>query len=475
MFWEFDHRADLCQRVYDASTDSELTGQDFFDLVVRWEDFLQSDRRQLVALLCDNSVTSIAVYLAALRSGQTIMLSNATTDPTLQRRLCDIYQPEIVISVGEPSMISKGYRVTSAPSAGVTVACADAPAGDPIAPETAVLLSTSGTTGSPKLIRLSYQNLQSNAEAIVHYLEITAGDTAITTLPLSYSYGLSVVNSHLLAGANLVCTNASIMTREFWAQFSARQCTSFAGVPFSYNMLERLRFEQMSLPSLRTMTQAGGRLAPDKVRLFADMAKRKDRRFFVMYGQSEATARISYVPWERLTDKIGSIGVPIPNGHLMLMRNEQAIVEPYCEGELVYAGPNVMLGYAETRASLSKGDESAGVLYTGDLGYRDADGYFYVTGRMKRFIKVFGLRLNLDEAEKMLETTLGYPVACAGRDEGLHVLVEAEDDAVLAETQRQIVSLYKLHHSSIRVRRVDALPVTASGKKDYHAAEYQFD
>lgn len=475
MFWDLDHRADRSRRLYDASTDSELTYQDLFDLVTRWENVLRSERRQLVALFCDNSLASIAAYLAAIRSGQTVILFNAATDPSLRHRLFEIYWPEIIIGVGEPSEIPKGYSVCSGPSASVTVARADEPACQPIAPETAVLLSTSGTTGSPKLIRLSYCNLQSNAEAIVRYLGITQADTAITNLPLSYSYGLSIVNSHLLVGASLVCTNASIMTREFWDQFSRLQCTSFAGVPFTYSMLERLRFEDMSLPSLRTMTQAGGRLAPEKIRLFADIAKRKDLRFFVMYGQTEATARISYVPWERLADKIGSIGLPIPGGHLTLIRNGQEIIEPYREGELVYTGTNVMLGYAETRASLSKGDELNGVLHTGDLGHRDADGYFYITGRMKRFIKVFGLRLNLDEVEKMLETALGYPVACTGRDENLQVLVESDADATCADAQRYVVSLYKLHHSSVRVCRVHALPVTASGKKDYHAVGHQFD
>jgi acyl-coenzyme A synthetase/AMP-(fatty) acid ligase len=351
------------------------------------------------------------------------------------------------------------------------VAIAQQSCNEAIFSDTAVLLSTSGTTGSPKLIRLSYSNLQANAEAITQYLGITSDETPVTSLPLSYSYGLSVVNSHLLAGSNLLCTNASLMTKDFWEQFTKHRCSSFAGVPFSYAMLERLRFEQMTL--LRTITQAGGRLAPEKIRLFADIAKRKDFRFFVMYGQTEATARISYVPSERLCDKIGSIGIPIPGGHLALQQNGQVITAPHQEGELVYTGPNVMLGYAESRASLALGDEQQGTLYTGDLGHRDADGYFYVTGRLKRFVKIFGLRLNLDEVEKMLESALGRPVACVGTDDVLHVTVESPSDHDVQEARTRVTSLYKLHYSAVDVRRIESLPVTTSGKKDYHAIRSQ--
>ena len=134
-----------------------------------------------------------------------------------------------------------------------------------------------------------------------------------------------------------------------------------------------------------------------------------------------------------------------------------------------------MLGYADSRTSLTKGDELHGILHTGDLGHRDSDGYYYITGRLKRFIKVFGLRLNLDEIEKMLETTLGLPVACAGNDESLHVLVESDRERDAFAAQKHVVSLYKLHHSAVHVRLISILPVTASGKKDYNAISREFD
>jgi len=474
MFWEIERHATTSSRVYDVSSGRTLTYDDLLSLTSDWEKILRSTRKRLVALFCDNSTASLAVYLAALRTRQTLMLNNSTTDPSLVQTLCERYQPDLVIHASASALLHDGYTRTASPSPTLSLATAERPCEDTIFPDTAVLLSTSGTTGSPKLIRLSYGNLQANAKSIAQYLDITERETPVTALPLSYSYGLSVVNSHLSAGASLLCTNASMMTKEFWAQFQEHRCTSFAGVPFSYAMLERLRFEQMTLPSLRTITQAGGRLAPEKIQLFADIAKRKDFRFFVMYGQTEATARIAYVPSNRLADKIGSIGIPIPGGHLKLQQHGHTITEPYQEGELVYSGPNVMLGYADSRASLSRGDELQGTLLTGDLGHRDPDGYYYITGRMKRFVKIFGLRLNLDEVEKMLESSLGLPIACVGTDDVLHVLLETHSDTAVLDAQKRVLTLYKLHYSAVDVRRIDHMPVTSSGKKDYHAIGHHF-
>ena len=473
MFWRLEELADHSRGLFDSGDRHFVTYGEILRRVISFQRLLGSGRKKLVALFCDNSVASIVAYLAAIREGHATMLLNASSDPKLKLRLCELYSPEMIVSVGGSLCPADGYDTTIEDR--VAVSRAKNPHGGHISPETALLLSTSGTTGSPKLIRLSHQNLQSNASSIAQYLGITHSETAITSLPLSYSYGLSVLNSHLLAGSNVVCTNASLMAKEFWSDFREQKCTSFAGVPFSYSMLERLRFERMDLPSLRTMTQAGGRLDADNVRYFAQIAKRKGIRFFVMYGQTEATARISYVPWERLEEKTSSIGIPIPGGNLRLVKDGVEVTAPGQTGELVFTGPNVMLGYAESRACLSKGDELGGTLSTGDLGSQDEDGYFYISGRLKRFIKIHGLRLSLDEVEKMLESALGCTTACAGNDDHLLVVVESDIQADATEALNQIVSLYKLHHSSVRVRLVTELPVTASGKKDYQRISIESD
>jgi acyl-CoA synthetase (AMP-forming)/AMP-acid ligase II len=328
-------------------------------------------------------------------------------------------------------------------------------------------LTTSGSTGSPKLVRLAARNLESNARRIAEYLDLGPGERAVQSLPIYYSYGLSVLNSHLVAGGSVVLTPHSFMRPEFWRDADEQQATSFAGVPYMYETLHRLRFEPGRHPSLRTFTQAGGALRRELVAHFHDRAARSGARLVVMYGQTEATARISYVPPGRLSEKIGTIGVPIPGGRLRL--------EPLDGGdgatELVYEGENVMLGYAETPADLALGDVLRGVLRTGDLGTVDADGYFSVVGRLKRFAKLFGRRVSLEDVERELESA--FPVRAIATDAGerLGVSVAADgdvrDDAVVAH----LTKFLAVPPSAILLRRVAELPLTSTGKKDYKAVE----
>ncbi len=415
--------------------------------------------KALVAIIADNRPAAIVAYLGALRAGHAVLLANAATDDGLLRQVLEAYAPEYVAEIAGVRDWP-GYRQMTSPVAGARVfAAARSPEG-PIHPDLAVLLSTSGTTGSPKLVRLSHRNMQANAASIVRYLGIGPDEVAITSLPISYSYGLSVVNSHLLAGASLACTDAGVVEKSFWRVMEGRGCTSLAGVPVTYAMLERLKIERMNLPTLRTLTQAGGALDLERVRRFAQVARATGRRFFVMYGQTEATARIAYVPWDRLPDKIGSVGIAIPGGAVSIEG-----------GEIVYAGPNVMMGYAASRADLARGDEMGGRLHTGDLGRIDAEGFVTVTGRLKRFLKMFGLRLNLDEVERMLEASLAVSVACVGRDDALRIVVETSDPAVARAAAERVSRLYGLHHAAIHAEVTAALPVTDSGKKDYKSLE----
>jgi long-chain acyl-CoA synthetase len=280
----------------------------------------------------------------------------------------------------------------------------------------------------------------------------------VTTLPPSYSYGLSVINSHLQAGGCLVLNEHSVLSREFWATVQRHGATSLAGVPATYQMLLRSGFERMSLPSLRTLTQAGGALGDRATAARCRQVAKRGWRFFVMYGQTEATARISYVPPQRLAEKIGSIGVAIPRGGLS--------VDP-ANGELIYRGPNVMMGYASGPDDLALGDELGGVLRTGDLGRCDDDGFFHVTGRLKRFIKLAGLRVGLDEVERGLHGATGLPVSASGRDDKLVVWLECEGGAQEAQASAWVRESYGLHRSLFRVSCVPQLPLLPNGKKDY--------
>jgi acyl-CoA synthetase (AMP-forming)/AMP-acid ligase II len=431
---------------------------------------IKSDTKKLVFSFCDNSVQSIIIYLSVLKSGNAIFLVNSKLDNELKKSLISVYKPEIIFSADEISEIPVepgAYEKVWSGDEYCFYLSKNHVLRTPINTNLAVLLSTSGTTGSPKLVRLTYENIQANAESIAQYLKITNGEKPITSLPMNYSFGLSVINSHLLKGAKIVCSNKSMIIREFWNTFNKYECTSIAGVPYNYQMLQRLKFDKMDLPSLKTMTQAGGRLSEEIIKYYYNICTEKGIRFFVMYGQTEATARISYVPFERLGDKIGSIGIPIPRGEIKIFSDGIEVKDHLVQGELVYSGKNVMMGYAQSREDLSKGDELNGVLHTGDLAYKDPEGFCYITGRLKRFIKLFGLRVNLDEVEKMIENQFGMAAAAYGGDDSLKVLLQSAGTDNLDTVKRKIIDTYKIHHTVLSVKSIDAMPVTSSGKKDY--------
>jgi acyl-coenzyme A synthetase/AMP-(fatty) acid ligase len=251
-------------------------------------------------------------------------------------------------------------------------------------------------------------------------------------------------------------TTSSFMQREYWDFICRERPTSLAGVPYHYEVMLRMRMLEKDFPGLQTFTQAGGRLDPDRVEEMAKLCERHDWRFFVMYGQTEATARISYVPPGRLAEKIGSIGIAIPGGELRLDLQT---------GELIYSGPNVMLGYAESRADLARGDDLHGELRTGDLAKRDEDGYYYIVGRQKRFLKIYGRRFGLDEMESVIGRHVNCSVACFGTDD--HVLIAVDGKAPDQTITQVIKDVLKIHPNAFRIMRVVPLPRLANGKVDY--------
>lgn len=413
--------------------------------------------RELGFIHCTNSPEWLVAYLAALNANHVPLLLPDDTADALAAPLLDIYGPRW-------SWRNRRADEARADSTRVTADALEAfescarPRRPQLAAALGCLLSTSGSTGSPKLVRLSYDALDANARSIATYLNIGPEDRALTTLPTSYSYGLSVVNSHLAGGGTLVCRTVSPLTRDFLETVNREKVTSLAGVPSWYQMLLRAGFDKAETPSVRTMTQAGGRLDDRLKKAVLEMAQRKGIRFFVMYGQTEATARISYVPPEALPDHLDSIGIPIPGGRITL--------DP-TTSEIIYHGTNVMMGYAERAEDLMKPDECHAQLRTGDIGAVDPSGFFRVTGRIKRFIKLSGNRVSLDELETALARLLPTTVAVTGRDERLGVFIENMDPALADEVRAFLTSAYGLHHSLFRIEQVADLPLLPTGKKDY--------
>lgn len=400
--------------------------------------------RKLVLLEVDNSIASVVAFVGALGGGHVSILAGASSDGG-NARIVREFAPNVLFADGQ---------LRSNP---------DAPTYD-LHPDLSLLLPTSGSTGSPKLVRLSRANLASNAAAIVEYLEIAPTDRAITSLPIHYSYGMSVLTSHLHAGARVILTDLSVTHPEFWELFDREGATSLAGVPYSYELFERTGLRDNPPATLKAMTQAGGRLPPELVKAYAAFGAARGVRFYTMYGQTEASPRMAYLPPARALENSDCIGLPIPGGEFRLIDDDGAPIEAAeTAGELVYTGPNVMMGYAFTPADLAKGPEHS-ELRTGDLAMRTKAGLYRIVGRASRFVKIAGLRIGLDDLESMLAET-GRKIVAAGNDRRIGVAVLGGADT--AEVRDFIAARCGLPVASIVAFSIEEVPRLSSGKTDY--------
>lgn len=422
--------------------------------------------RDLCFCLCENSPASVVGYVGLMRASVVPLLIDRKITTELLAALMDLYRPRYLYVPKEMESSFTSYHERIAVLSYVLLESDEARHTE-LFEDLALLLTTSGSTGSPKLVRQSYRNIDSNTKAIIEYLGITADERAITTLPMNYTYGLSIINSHLQAHATILLTDKSMNMRPFWDFFKEHEATSFGGVPFTYQMLKRVRFFRMDLPSLRYMTQAGGKLSPELHLEFAQWAAEHDKRFVVMYGQTEATARMGYLPADKSIEKAGSMGVPIPGGTFTLIDVDgKAITEPEVTGELVYEGDNVTLGYAQGPADLALGDERHGRLETGDMAKRDVDGYYYIVGRKKRFLKIFGNRVNLDEIDRLLSTAF-EDMQCASTGVDDRMITFVTDEARVGEVRRWLSATTHLSQSAFDVRYIEAIPQNEAGKVLY--------
>ncbi|MFC9252979.1 AMP-binding protein [Amycolatopsis thailandensis] len=416
---------------------------------------------------------SVLNYLGAFEAGRAIALIDPALDADVLAGLIERFRPAAVLSAPD-APAPEGYGVSD----GHWVR--ESADGVEPHPHLAILLPTSGSTGNPKLVRLSRGAVFANADAIAQVLGIDRDEVAPTSLPLHYSYGLSVLNSHLVRGATVVIEPSGVLGRGFWDAVNEHKVTSLAGVPYHYEMLRRLKFDPAKYPTLRTLTQAGGKLRDDLVAQFNDKIREVGGRMFVMYGQTEAAPRMTTVPADRLAEKLGSAGPALPGGSFAVRREDGSETKhPKIVGEVVYRGPNVMMGYAEDEAGLAEGDEYGGVLATGDLGYLDEDGFLYITGRLKRIGKVFGNRVSLDDLEHAVRSaSVGIDVVAAV-PAGDKVVLFAElpegdgAKAICKDAAKALSERLHLHTSGFDVRPIDTVPLLASGKIDYRSLEAQ--
>ena len=419
--------------------------------------------RELVFCLCDNKVGSLAGFLSLYDNKDVCLLLSSHIDRGLLDTLYTTYHPSYMWM---PVELVDEFKYESVYTNMGFALCKTGNVAPQMHADLSMLMTTSGTTGSPKLVRHKYGNIESNAKNVAEVFGWTPDDRGIIDLPMQYTMGLNVITSHLYAGATVLLVAASLVSPLYWKFIKEQKGTNFTGVPYSYEILSKLRFQRMDLPFLHTMAEGGGKLSDAQFETFAKFAEEKGKRFFATFGTTETSARLAYLPPKDATTHIGSIGTAIPEGKLSLVdENGNEINTPDTEGELRYDGPNVTMGYGTCVEDLLKGDEFCGTYYTGDIAKMDVDGYFYILGRKKRFLKLFGLRVSLDQSEKIIKEAFNIECACTGDDNQMRIYITEES---LKEDVKKLISEKTgLMMKSFEVNVINEIPRFESGKINY--------
>jgi acyl-coenzyme A synthetase/AMP-(fatty) acid ligase len=452
-------------RLVDAANGATLSGASLEAAVAALKANIEAMPGGMVVVLMRNTLPSVLHYLAAWESRRPICLLGADVRPTALTALVTQYRPVGVLGLDGYTAAARppaGFELDDDPLLGMLWRTTDR-SHVAVHPDLALLMTTSGSTGSTKLVRLSRSGVLANVKAICSALEISGDHVAITSLPMNYSYGLSVLNTHLAAGATVVISRPEPLSARFWDTIDRFKVTSLAGVPYIYETLARLSWTASRHPTLEILTQAGGKLSTRLIEFYHEMMSARSGRFYVMWGQTEASPRISVLHPRDLPFRLGSVGKVLRCGSLSVLVEHGETDEPGTVGELVLRGSNVMMGYATSADDLIRGDDCGGVLRTGDVGQIDADGFVWLSGRRDRTIKLAGERVNLDDIEDILSDF--QPLAVA--DVQCQIVVFIERGEALGAVQELLESRVRIHRSSLAVRVVDQLPRLANGKPDY--------
>lgn len=421
--------------------------------------------RSLVFLQCQNNFEAIVGYLGSIKSNCVVSLIDENIDINSFTKLINDYYPDYIFfdkknikSLSDFSTIYTfgSYSLLKTKNQKKKI----------LNDHLSLLISTSGSTGSSKLVRQSLSNINNNTDSIVNYLKILETDITITTLPMSYVYGLSIINTHLSQGATVVMNTESVIRKEFWNNLQKNKVTNFGGVPYIYSILEKIDFKSFDLQNLKYTTQAGGKINKHTVKNIIKKFSPINAKLYLMYGAAEATARMSYLPWENI-DKVESIGKPIPGGEFVLKDlNNKTIQDANIHGNLIFKGKNVCMGYANSYEDLSKEDENKGILETGDIAYKDKDNFYYLVGRKDRYIKIYGMRINLQELEDIV-SNLGFENICMQNKENtIEVFIKGKFD--LKKLKNNLVNKTKIHPSVFVIESVEEFSLNKNLKFSYN-------
>ena len=429
-----------------------------------------AEPRALVFQLCRNTAGSLIGFLGLIQNQAVPVTLSAKIDAELLQSLMDTYRPAYIWAPAEQAA-ALGFEAVYSLFDYVLLKTGNAVY--PVHEKLELCMTTSGSTGSPKLVRYKKGNLEANAKNVAAAFGWTKHERAICDLGMQYTMGLNVINTHLYAGAVVLLTTHNIMSGDFWKYIKEERGTNFTGVPFSYDLFYRLHFDRMDLPDLKTLSQGGGKLTDDRFHQLAEYAEKNGKRFIASFGTTETSARMACLPAELAMSKTGSIGRAIPEGELFLTDDQgNRLTEPAAEGELCYKGPNVTMGYAVCREDLMRDDDFQGEYHTGDLARRDADGCYYITGRMSRFLKLHSYRVSLDQSEQLIQQRFGIECACSGTDQCMNIYIL--DAAKKNEVVSFISEKTNLYRTLFRVYVVDQILRNDSGKVRYKDMDAQY-
>lgn len=437
-----------------------LTYGELLDFVKTTENLLE--KRSLVFILGDNTTAVAAFFCSCIQNGWVPLMLSNDIDESLLRVYLEKYKPQAIFASEKQTFESEillefaDYKLYYYNRDKIE-----------LFDQLSLLLPTSGSTGSPKLVRHSYQNLSFSAKSVSQFYNLSSEDVGLALLPIYYTMGLSIITSHLQVGAKVVLTNYSLTDRNFWTLLKEKEITVLTGVPYTFEVLFKMRFERVVLPKLRIITQGGGKLSDNLWNSLVSYAENKNIQFIATYGQTEGTARMAYLDSAYASVKRGSIGKAIPGGSFEVWdQNEVPITSSEQTGELVYKGDNVTLGYAENQDDLTLGDLRNGILKTGDVVRHDEEGFIFIVGRMKRFLKIYGLRISLDETELLVKNKFDIDCFATGDDTLLKVYVT--DEMLPAEIKTWLSDTMNLFHQAIEVKYIEKIERNSSGKIIFH-------
>lgn len=414
-----------------------------YEAAVNMEEY--RDGRVLTLIYCDNSFENLVMVLKLFMIGQPMLLLSQNSDSAFRKEISERFQPFYIWEKGQLKKADGGSGILYE-----------------IHPELALLLSTSGTIGKPKLTRISYQNIAEELRIGAEEYGIRKGQKTIRILPIEHVGGLVFCLYHWNVGGCVVTTDAQLMSSRFDNLYDEEEIQNIIGIPFHYSVLLKKGFwqDKRRISRLNCALFAGAKMDEREQFILISLLQEK---FVISYGQTECMAAVATAAFKNPEDKPGTVGRAVPG--------VKARVDE--KGELYIESPTVCMGYAYDYRDLGKRDENQGVIATGDLAYIDEEGYIFLKGRIRRFVKILGNRIGLDEIETLLKTNFPeHEFACTGENDEVNVFFKKTDECNLEDwCRKELYQKVDIPLSMIHCYPVEEFPRSGAGKVLYSALD----